>query len=348
MPINPRLVATISGPWPAPVETVLPHQWGYWRFLRQILKVSKGADAVVLRGTSGFSEGYAEAIAALLIKLRWRHPPLLLVSDVSWDVTSEALEKWLPAFAAPVLRHLVRWSVQAIDGPHVVYGVLSTEEQRAFKQRWGIDDQRVRFTPFYATLPESVVRQPDDGGYVFAGGNTHRDYRLLVDAAEGLDVPVRIATSWAPSRPLPANVTVAPLPQDEYNRAMAGAAVVVVPLLRTPRSVGQQTYLSAMRLGKAVIVNDAPGVRDYVTPGETALVVDNDPVALRAAIVWALDPANRADVALMTDKARQAVEDTYLARHYFARLWETATEEAALRHRPRSQDATPGPAVGQT
>ena len=52
-----------------------------------------------------------------------------------------------------------------------------------------------------------------DGGYVFSGGNTNRDYELLVEAAEGLDHPVRIASTWTPTRPLPPTYTLDP-PQD--------------------------------------------------------------------------------------------------------------------------------------
>ena len=131
---------------------------------------------------------------------------------------------------------------------------------------------------------------------MFAGGNSYRDYDLLVKAVEGLDVPVRVASSWRPSQPLPANVQVASLPQDEYNRTMLGAGLMVVPLRPAARSAGQQTYLSAMLAGKPLIVTDAPGVRDYVVPGQTALVVEPDPEALRAAITWVLDPANKAEV----------------------------------------------------
>ncbi len=308
---------------------MLPYQWGYWRFLRQIVRAAKGADAVVLRGTSGFSEGYAEALAALLIKLRWSHPPLLLVSDATWDVTSQAVESRVPGPARRFLPTLARWGVRATDGRHVVYGVLSQDEQRAFAGRWRVDGERVRFIPFYATLSRDLTGSATNEGYVFAGGNSYRDYDLLVEAADGLDVPVRVASSWQPSRPLPANVKVGPVPQAEYNRLMLGASLMVLPLRPAARSAGQQTYLSAMLAGKPLIVTDAPGVKDYVDPGETALVVDNDPVALRAAITWVLDPAHRAEVQLMTEKARRAVEERYLPRHYFGRLWKTATEEAA-------------------
>ena len=328
-----RVVATISGPWPAPVEKVLPHEWGYWGFLRRLLRAAKGADAVILRGTSGFTSGYVEAVAALLIKLRWRHPPLVLVSDATWDVTSQALEERLPAFARRLLPRLGRWGVRATDGRHVVYGVLSSDEKRDFERRWGVDGSRVRFIPFYATLWRDLASTATDEGYLFAGGISYRDYDLLVKATEGLDIPVRVASSWRPSQPLPANVTVASLPQDEYNRALLGASLMVVPLRPAARSAGQATYLSAMLAGKPLIVTDAPGVRDYVVPGETALVVEPDPDALRAAITWVRDPANRAEVQLMVKRARQTVEEHYLARHYFSRLWETATQEAAQRSR---------------
>ncbi|MGO9659521.1 MAG: serine aminopeptidase domain-containing protein [Acidimicrobiales bacterium] len=326
-----RVVATISGPWPAPVEKVLPHEWGYWGFLRRLLRAAKGADAVILRGTSGFTSGYVEAVAALLIKLRWRHPPLVLVSDATWDVTSQALEERLPAFARRLLPRLGRWGVRATDGRHVVYGVLSSDEKRDFERRWGVDGSRVRFIPFYATLWRDLASTATDEGYLFAGGISYRDYDLLVKATEGLDIPVRVASSWRPSQPLPANVTVASLPQDEYNRALLGASLMVVPLRPAARSAGQATYLSAMLAGKPLIVTDAPGVRDYVVPGETALLVEPDPDALRAAITWVRDPANRAEVQLMVKRARQTVEEHYLARHYFSRLWYTATQEAAQR-----------------
>ncbi len=44
------------------------YEWSYWRFLVKILCAAKGADGVILRGTSGFNQGYAEAVAVLLIK----------------------------------------------------------------------------------------------------------------------------------------------------------------------------------------------------------------------------------------------------------------------------------------
>ncbi|HET9059294.1 MAG TPA: hypothetical protein VFN61_05185, partial [Acidimicrobiales bacterium] len=171
----------MTGPWPAPVETVIPIEMSAWQFLRRFARASTDADAVVLRGTSGLHEYYVELLAALWLKLRafWtRKPaPVTLMSDATWDVTSRRLEQRLPALAR-ILPTVARIAVRSFDGPHMRYGVLSCEEKEAFPQRWGIDAHRVFFTPFCATMPVSKRELVTDEGYVFAGGNSYRDYEL--------------------------------------------------------------------------------------------------------------------------------------------------------------------------
>jgi hypothetical protein len=325
----------MTGPWPHPVETILLGECGYWRFLRRLVRASKDADIMILRGTSGFTEYYAEAVAALLIKLRrGRRAPAILVSDASWDMTSQALERLLPRRARPLLPKLGRLAVRIPDGPHMVYGVLSTDELRSFEDRWGIDAERVRFTPFYATVAETISEGAADGGYVFSGGNTNRDYELLVEAAEGLDHPVRIASTWTPTRPLPPNVEITYTSVEEYHRRMAMATAIIVPLQPSARSVGQQTYLSAMLLGKPTIITEAPGVRDYVKSGENALVVKPDAEALRSALRWVLDPSNSEEVGRLAAAGRRLVEGRYLAADYYRSMWDEAVAFWEKRPRP--------------
>ncbi len=134
---------------------------------------------------------------------------------------------------------------------------------------------------------------------------------------DGLDVPVRIASSWSAPEPLPSNVTCALLSHAEYVQQFLAATSVVVPIRRAVRSAGQQTYLGAMFMGKPVVVTDAHDVRDYVQDGETGLIVDPRPESLRQAIQWVTDPANRAEVEKMTEKARAVVEERFLMRDLF-------------------------------
>jgi glycosyltransferase involved in cell wall biosynthesis len=156
---------------------------------------------------------------------------------------------------------------------------------------------------------------------VFAGGNSLRDYRALAAVAPTLDAPVVIATRLLQSSH-DGNVRIGQLPQADYDRELRAARVVVVPLRDdTTRSAGQQTFLSAMALGKPVVVTDSPGVRDYVRDGETGLIVPpNDPQRLAEALRWLLDDANRADVEAMTARARRDVAGNYSLAAYLDRV----------------------------
>jgi hypothetical protein len=111
------------------------------------------------------------------------------------------------------------------------------------------------------------MQQSSDNGRVFAGGNSLRDYRPLIDAAGEIGAPVDIATNTLDAdaaHSYPANVTARSFARADYDAMLRAASVVVVPLQpRTDRSSGQTTYVNAMALGKAIVVSDAPGVRDY-------------------------------------------------------------------------------------
>jgi glycosyltransferase involved in cell wall biosynthesis len=190
-----------------------------------------------------------------------------------------------------------------IDGPNVHYAVLSRHELDTFPRVWGVDPGRVHFTPFCATARELPDLPTGDG--VIASGNSLRDYRALLRAAPRIQAKLTLATRL----PLPAtdarNIEHRSMSLEEHEAQVQASAVVVVPLLTgTERSAGQQTYLNAMGLGKPVVVTDAPGVRDYVTDGETGLVVPNEPGALADAVNRLLcdhDLARRLGAAARTD-----------------------------------------------
>jgi glycosyltransferase involved in cell wall biosynthesis len=88
-------------------------------------------------------------------------------------------------------------------------------------------------------------------------------------------------------RAIPKNVTLRfNTGHDETNQLVAGARLHVVPLLDSGHSAGQSVLLRAMAQGKAVVVTDTAGIRDYVRDSETAVLVPpGDAVALRTAIV---------------------------------------------------------------
>jgi Glycosyl transferases group 1 len=269
-------------------------------------------EAVVLNGSVR-----TDQLAAALVARR-RTRPAVVLADATWKDGGRAR----------------RAAVRAIDHRDAHYCVLSQEEATLFPATWGVAPEHVHVTPFHWVLDESQVEElPDTDGTIFAGGDSLRDYRPLLEAAEGLAAGVTIASrSRAPVR-APANVTIGELNQRRYEERFRSASIVVVPLApRRDRSAGQQTYLNAMVLGKPVVVTDALGVREYVEDGRTGLIVPpGDAAAMRAALGWLLDPANAGEVRAIGERARAVALERFGPEQYVRRLVEVVDLALAAR-----------------
>jgi glycosyltransferase involved in cell wall biosynthesis len=141
---------------------------------------------------------------------------------------------------------------------------------------------------FHHTLMDFQHSGRNYGDYIFSGGDSMRDYPTLIEAVRGLTIPVRIATHWQPPDTLtiPANVTIKPTGHGEFRELIEGARFVVFPLrMDDLRTSGQQSYLNAMVMGKAVIVTDTMDAPYYIDHERTGMLVPSGNVpALRAAV----------------------------------------------------------------
>ena len=268
-----------------------------------ILRRAGRYDAVVLDGSAR-----RDQVAAALLRRR-RRQPAILVADSTWK-------------AGGGLDTVVnRAGIRMIDGPRTTFCVLTRFETESFPRTWGLRSSRVCFTPWPVTLKDELPST--DNGRVFAGGNSLRDYGPLIAAAGRIDAPVDIATSvlaGARLGPTAPNLSIAPRPQDEYDAMLRAAAVVVVPLeRREDRASGQTTYVNAMARGKAIVVTDTPGVRDYITDGETGLIVaPRDAEAMAGAVSRLLaDPDERTRIGR---RAREHALGELTLTHYAQRL----------------------------
>lgn len=310
------VLATMPGPdplWNAYVEDHLPEHAGTPRDYLELLKLARNREILILNGSVGRAQLYRDLIFAILLKLLPRRPRVL-IQDATWEPASEALGREFPLLR-PLLPWLARKAIAAIDGPHVRYAVLSSDELRQFPKVWNVDPRRVVFQPFPNTLHQYRDVPTRDGAYLFAGGNSVRDYDLLEAALQGTGIPTRIAARWQPMRELP-HLQARPTSHHEFMTMLADARAVVVPLRQTVRSGGQQTYLNAMGLGKPVVVTEAPGVRDYIVDGVTGVIVPPRVEDLRAAIREVMDPANAAAYAEMGRRARSDVLQRFTEEHY--------------------------------
>jgi glycosyltransferase involved in cell wall biosynthesis len=178
---------------------------------------------------------------------------------------------------------------------HRIFLYYSNTE--GWQEYYKIPASRFAFVPFKVNEQTLISQIPvTDGGYVFCGGKTRRDFATLFEAARGRSYPVKVATS--PNREIvphgsfldeqaaPANVEVVRLdgtPQ-KFISMMAAARLVVLPITPEISGAGISVYLQAMALKKCVIISAGPGADDVLTQGQAIIVPPSDPAALCDAI----------------------------------------------------------------
>jgi hypothetical protein len=297
--------------WRERVDTLLPRSRDA-ATIAAVLRKAARYDAVVLDGSTR-----RDQVAAVLLRRR-PHPAAIVVADSTWKA------------GGGLDSAINRAGIRMIDGPRTSFVVASRFETESFPRTWRLRSSRVRFVPWAVTIKDE--RPSTDNGRVFAGGNSLRDYGPLVAAAGRIDAPVDIATSvlaTAQLGPTAPNLTIGLRPQAEYDEMLRAAAVVVVPLqMRDDRSSGQTTYVNAMARGKAIVVTDTPGVRDYIQDGETGLIVaPGDPDAMAQAVGRLLrDPVERARIGR---QAREHALGDLTLTHYATRLLQVVEETLA-------------------
>ena len=265
-----------------------------WALFRE----GRHAEVILLESTSGSI--HPDLLAAILFSLLPRRKqPILIFMGAMWQ-PNQGLRHWIEIA-------LIRLADRAMDG----YIVQTSEEMTIFPAFWHIDPVKLEKCLYFYTLLDKDIHDDElvRGDYVFAGGNSHRDYDALVEAARRMpERPFIIATHKLDGRTdLPPNVKAGTLTKQAYQLAMEGAGMVVTCISNDLlRGAGQQTYLNAMRLGKLSVVNEGvPGVHDHIVDGVNGFIVAGDADSYEAVIRWGFDPANQAESARIIDHARQ-------------------------------------------
>lgn len=189
-------------------------------------------------------------------------------------------------------------------------------------RRFAVLREKVPFVPLYTTVSPEESRETSDGGFVFSGGRSWRDWATLCAAAEGAGIPFVLAVGGDAELPrqVPGNVRIVrEMPLAEYRACLRAARIVAVPLVPVARSTGQVALLEAMAFGKPVVASAVAGVADYVEDGRNALAVPpGDPAAMREAIRRLAEDGNLR--ARLGSAARRDAETRYALEPYARRL----------------------------
>jgi hypothetical protein len=293
------------------------------RALWDIMAVAAHGVTLLLDSSAGSL--HPDLLAAALLGFfppRWR--PSVVLMGCMWERRAGA-------------RGLAqRVAIRLADRGISRYAVQTQDELRTFPEIWGIDPHKLRFVPYFWTMDDADLDGATMGDHVFAGGNSHRDYKPLLAAAEGFpNTRFVLATNRLGNAVLPANVEAGPVPHARFVELMRSARLVVVPLRPgLTRGAGQQTYLNAMAMGKAVVVPDVAGVRNYVAPGVTGLVCEPTSAGYKDALAALLGVNGRELTIDIGDAARAAVRTSYTYHSHVDRLLEVL-EDVPQRHQRR-------------
>ncbi len=279
---------------------------------------------------SSWGREHPELLATAVIGLwpRQLRPKIYLLGCM-WE-PNPGIRSWIEKFILKLAdRSITRYIVQ------------STDELTVFPRQWGVPAEKVRFCPFFYTIkehelpqdqqsiPASISRQDFQNGYVFAGGNSMRDYESLVIAARLLpNLTFVFATSLLDGHAdLSPNIIHRQVSHLEFMRLMYYSTATVVPLKAgLHRAAGQQTYLNAMYLGKPTIITDSLAVRDHVRDWETAIIVDGTPESYVHALEWIFNPVNCAAVERLSQAGRKDVTERFSFERHVDRVLEIIRE----------------------
>lgn len=153
---------------------------------------------------------------------------------------------------------------------------------------------------------------------VSVGGDRDRDAAVLYEALSLVraSLPrVEIVVQSASSVPPPPGVSrVEHFTHVELQSLYARASVVAVATKPNLHASGLTVSLESMATGRPVVINDAPGLRDYVIDGENGwLTPMGDPRAMSERILAVL--ADPAEAAALGRRARASVEERFTTKH---------------------------------
>lgn len=169
---------------------------------------------------------------------------------------------------------------QAID----CFAVIRRGDISTLSTRYGVAESACTFIHFpVGTTSLPLTRS---GEYVYSAGWAHRDWPTLLAALSMSSLPGVVAPGRDVMESVPSTVRIIDMPSPAEGRALAGASLcVVISMKDTHLPAGPLVLLDAMAMGKPIVASDVNGVRDYIDPGETGILVPpKDPEALARAL----------------------------------------------------------------
>jgi glycosyltransferase involved in cell wall biosynthesis len=190
---------------------------------------------------------------------------------------------------------------------------------------------RFKFIPWPSNVPvQGNPREENEKMLfdVFAAGRSFRDWETFFSALKETNLRCCVVATKKDIRNkgIPNEVAIYyDISHNEYLELLGKAKIVVIPLKKTFRSIGQAAILEAMAFGKAVITAELTGTMDYVQTGINGLFYEpGDTKSLRDAILRLLKDNDLQRK--LGEAAKQSIENYFNKNSYSERMLETMLE----------------------
>lgn len=176
---------------------------------------------------------------------------------------------------SPIKTMLFRWALR-----RTTLVIVHSANEVAVISRWlKIRQDKIKFIPWASPFGIQEVDMNRESGnygtsYVLSAGSSFRDWETLFKAirGSGINTVVVAREKDVVGLDVPPEVTLYyDISHEHYLRLLRDSSIVVVPLHKTERSIGQTVLVEAMTYGKPIICTKVSGTLDYVDDGITGI-----------------------------------------------------------------------------
>ena len=158
------------------------------------------------------------------------------------------------------------------------FTVYSNFERQLYSEYFNIPIEKIDFIHIGLGVPKATQNPMMENDYICAIGGEGRDYKTLIETAKKMEnIQFVIVTRPENLRGLeiPNNVKVHyNIPIDDVFNIIKNSKFAIVPLLHSEVPCGHITMVNTMHLGKAQIVTDSEGIKDYIKNGYNGMTYE--------------------------------------------------------------------------
>jgi glycosyltransferase involved in cell wall biosynthesis len=184
------------------------------------------------------------------------------------------------------LRQGVNRLLRGLNGGELEFIVMSQGERANLIEGVGISPERIHRV-VYRGKSSGLTKPQRNGGYIFTGGYTNRDYATFFAAVAPLQYHIiAVASPFNDLTHATAKVDLRiGTPLDEFEELVAGCGLLVLPLRAGGEACGQSVLSSAIRHRRPVVATRHEALIDYLGDDYPGFVPAHDVDALRSAVV---------------------------------------------------------------